>query len=104
MRLGLQAPTAAAHSLNGGSGRSVTVAEVAALVSGILGKNVEPEICGKYRVGDIRHCFADITRATQVLGYAPTVTLEDGMIELAEWLQDQAAEDRVLEASRELAA
>jgi dTDP-L-rhamnose 4-epimerase len=102
-RLALEVPEAAGQAFNVGSGRSVTVAEVAALVSGILGKNVEPEICGKYRVGDIRHCFADISHAAQVLGYAPTVTLEDGMIELAEWLQDQAAEDRVLEASRELA-
>jgi dTDP-L-rhamnose 4-epimerase len=76
---------------------------VAGLVQGILGKHIEPEICGKYRVGDIRHCFADISLATEVLGYAPTVTLEDGMVELAEWLQDQAADDRVLEASRELA-
>ena len=102
-RLALDVPAAAGHAFNIGSGRSVTVAEVATLVRGILGKTIEPEICGKYRVGDIRHCFADITLATEVLGYAPTVTLEDGMIELAEWLQDQAAEDRVVEASRELA-
>jgi dTDP-L-rhamnose 4-epimerase len=80
------------------------VAEVAALVRGILGKTIEADICGKYRVGDIRHCFADISLASAVLGYTPTVALEDGMIELAEWLQDQAAEDRVMEASRELAA
>ena len=103
-RLALEVPEAAGQAFNIGSGRSVTVAEVAALVRGVLGKTIEPEICGKYRVGDIRHCFADISLASAVLGYAPTVTLEDGMIELAEWLQDQAAEDRVLEASRELAA
>jgi dTDP-L-rhamnose 4-epimerase len=102
-RLALEVPDAAGQAFNIGSGRAVTVAEVAGLVQGILGKHIEPEICGKYRVGDIRHCFADISLATEVLGYAPTVTLEDGMVELAEWLQDQAADDRVLEASRELA-
>jgi dTDP-L-rhamnose 4-epimerase len=103
-RLALEVPEAAGHAFNIGSGRSVSVAEVAALVRGILGKTIEADICGKYRVGDIRHCFADISLASAVLGYTPTVALEDGMIELAEWLQDQAAEDRVMEASRELAA
>ena len=103
-RLALEVPEAAGHAFNIGSGRSVSVAEVAALVRGILGKAIEADICGKYRVGDIRHCFADISLASAVLGYTPTVALEDGMIELAEWLQDQAAEDRVMEASRELAA
>jgi dTDP-L-rhamnose 4-epimerase len=103
-RLALDVPEAAGGAFNVGSGRAVTVREVAALVSGVLGKQIEPEICGKSRAGDIRHCFADISRARAVLGYEPTVTLEDGMIELADWLQDQAAEDRVAEASRELAA
>jgi dTDP-L-rhamnose 4-epimerase len=103
-RLALQVREAVGQAFNVGSGQSITVREVAALVSGILGKDIEPEISGKYRVGDIRHCFADITHARAVLGYEPAVTIEDGMIELAEWLQDQAAEDRVAEASRELAA
>jgi dTDP-L-rhamnose 4-epimerase len=74
------------------------------MLAAILGKPIAPEICGKYRVGDIRHCFADISQAREVLGYEPRVMLEDGLIELAEWLQDQAADDRVAEASRELAA
>ena len=59
---------------------------------------------GKYRVGDIRHCVADISLARRVLGYEPEVTLEDGVIELAEWLREQVAHDRVDEASAELAA
>ena len=103
-RLALDVPAAAGQAFNIGSGRSVTVREVGELLREILGKNVEPEICGKYRFGDIRHCFADIGKAAAVLGYQPTVTLEDGLIELAEWLQDQAAVDRVVEASHQLAA
>jgi dTDP-L-rhamnose 4-epimerase len=103
-RLALTVPEAAGQALNVGSGRAITVSDVASLVRGILGKDIEPEVSGKYRVGDIRHCFADITKARTVLGYEPAVTIEDGMIELAEWLQDQAAEDRVAEASRELAS
>ena len=71
----------------------------------MLGKAyLEPEVTGKYRVGDIRHCFADITLARQVLGYEPRVTLEDGLLELAGWLEGQGAYDRVAEASAELAA
>jgi dTDP-L-rhamnose 4-epimerase len=103
-RLALEHPSAPGQAFNVGSGRSVTVREVATLVGAILGTGLEPEICGKYRVGDIRHCFADIARISTELGYSPTVTLEDGMVELAEWLQDQAADDRVAQASQELAA
>ena len=58
---------------------------------------------GKYRVGDIRHCWADVTLAREVLGYRPSVSLEDGLVELSEWLREQAAEDRVADATRELA-
>jgi dTDP-L-rhamnose 4-epimerase len=73
------------------------------MLAGILGKPIEPDICGKYRVGDIRHCFADITLAREILGYEPEVSLEAGLVELAEWLQSQTADDRVADASRQLA-
>ncbi len=77
---------------------------VADLMAPNLAKRNAADVCGKYRVGDIRHCFADITLARSILGYTPAITLEDGLVELAEWLQDQAADDRVEAASRELAA
>jgi dTDP-L-rhamnose 4-epimerase len=70
----------------------------------VLGReDLEPEVTGKYRVGDIRHCFADITLARSVLGYEPRMPLAQGLIELASWLQGQVAHDRVAEAGRELA-
>jgi dTDP-L-rhamnose 4-epimerase len=103
-RLALDVPGAAGQSFNIGSGHAYTIREVASLLGAILGKPIDPHVYGKYRVGDIRHCFADITRAAEVLGYEPTITLEDGLVELADWLQDQAADDRVAEASRELAS
>jgi dTDP-L-rhamnose 4-epimerase len=102
-RLALEVPEAAGCAFNVGSGQSNTVLEVAAMMGAILGKAIEPDVCGKYRVGDIRHCFADITRAKEVLGYRPGTMLEQGLVELAEWLQDQAADDRVVAARRELA-
>ncbi len=103
-RLALEAPGAAGSVFNIGSGQAFTVREVAELMSGVLGISIPPEIAGKYRVGDIRHCVADITLARERLGYTPAVTLEDGLVELSEWLRDQAAEDRVPEASHELAS
>jgi dTDP-L-rhamnose 4-epimerase len=102
-RLALETDAAAGQSINVGSGHAYTVREVSALLGGVLGVDIEPDICGKYRVGDIRHCFADIARAQQVLGYRPRVTLEEGLVELAEWLEGQVAYDRVEEASAELA-
>ncbi len=101
--LALEAPGAPGRAFNIASGQSHTVREVAAMMSGVLGKSIEPGVCGKYRVGDIRHCFADITLARDVLGYSPAVQLDDGLIELADWLESQAADDRVDAASRELA-
>jgi dTDP-L-rhamnose 4-epimerase len=103
-RLALDVPDAAGRAFNIGSGRSYTVREVAGMMAAALNRAIEPEICGKYRVGDIRHCFADITLARAVLGYQPQVMLEDGLVELAAWLCGQTAQDRVADASRELAA
>jgi dTDP-L-rhamnose 4-epimerase len=102
-RLALDAPAAAGQAFNVGSGQSYTVRSVAEMLAGILGRSIAPDVCGKYRVGDIRHCFADIARARAVLGYEPRVRLEEGLVELAEWLRDQAAVDHVAVASRELA-
>jgi dTDP-L-rhamnose 4-epimerase len=80
-------------AVNVGSGRSVSVKDVARTLAGVLGVRVEPEITGRYRVGDIRHCFADISRARELLGYEPKVTLEAGMLELVEWLAEQDRPD-----------
>jgi dTDP-L-rhamnose 4-epimerase len=90
--------------LNIGSGQAATVREIARALAEALESDVEPEITGQYRVGDIRHCFADISRATALLGYRPEITLDAGMRELTAWLADQHAEDRVNEAHSELVA
>jgi dTDP-L-rhamnose 4-epimerase len=102
-RLALQAEDAAGQVFNIGSGRSYTVRAVAAMMQSLVGGPAQPDICGKYRVGDIRHCYADITRARAVLGYQPSVLLEDGLHDLAAWLREQTAHDGVADASRELA-
>jgi dTDP-L-rhamnose 4-epimerase len=63
---------------------------------------IEPEITGKYRAGDIRHCFADISSTRKFLGYEPKVKFSDGIPELVNWLREQRAEDRAAEAVQKL--
>jgi dTDP-L-rhamnose 4-epimerase len=89
---------------NIGTGRPTSVKEIARLLAKGLGKDIEPEIVGQYREGDIRHCIADISKARIMLGYEPKVTLEDGLEELLEWVRKQEADDRVVAATAELAA
>jgi dTDP-L-rhamnose 4-epimerase len=89
---------------NAGSGVRTTVSEVACKIARVLGKNIDPEISGKYRVGDIRHCFPDISKAQSILGYEPAWDLEDGMVDLAAWLEGQIAHDRFSEMTEELTA
>jgi dTDP-L-rhamnose 4-epimerase len=101
---GLLVPEAEGEVFNIGSGQAHTVLEVAELVRECLGRGPAAEVTGKYRVGDVRHCFADISKAARVLGYRPSVSLEHGLVDLARWLRSQTADDRVADASRELAS
>lgn len=100
--LALESPSAPGNAVNVGSGRRYAVLEVAGLMSRVFGTEITPEVTGKCRVGDIRHCFADITLAKKVLGYEPEVTLEEGVRELRLWLDGRAVFDRSAEASAEL--
>jgi dTDP-L-rhamnose 4-epimerase len=89
-------------ALNVGSGRGVSVLEVAAVLSAELDVELEPELPGDFRTGDIRHCYAAIARAREELDFEPSVTFEDGMHELAGWLAGRSAVDRVAEATAAL--
>ncbi len=91
--------------VNVGSGESITVNAIGSQLAGILGKqDITPEVTAKFRVGDIRHCFADVSLAKEVLGYTPQVSLQQGMTELAAWLEGQVAVDEVDAATAELAS
>ncbi len=89
-------------ALNVGSGEPITISEVARALSHALGVSIPGDITGKYRAGDIRHCFADISAARRVLGYAPKVRFVEGVRELVDWLKEQTADDRVAEATQQL--
>ncbi len=104
-RLAIESEKADGCAINIGSGKSYTIEETARKVAKALGKeNIEPEISGKYRVGDIRHCFPDIKLARELLGFEPQIMLDDGLTELAEWIEAQTAEDKVDEMRVQLAA
>lgn len=102
--LALDRPKAAGQVYNIGSGEDRSVREVAALLAGAMGRpDLVPEIAGKARAGDIRHCIPDITKAREELGYRPARDFADGLKELAAWVAAQEeARDRVEEARREL--
>ncbi|MET0250735.1 MAG: NAD-dependent epimerase/dehydratase family protein [Novosphingobium sp.] len=98
-------PAAPGGTFNVGSGRDVSVRQVAEALARSMGRDgIEPEIVGKARVGDIRHCFCDTTKAREQLGLAPREDFVEGLAELAEWVDSQTAEDRVEEARRQLEA
>lgn len=101
----LQLPQAAGGVFNIGSGHDRSVTEVAQSLARAMNKNdIEPEIAGKTRIGDIRHCFCDGTLAADALGFRSTKDFEEGLAELAEWVADQTAVDRVDAARAELEA
>jgi dTDP-L-rhamnose 4-epimerase len=103
--LALDLPQAAGGVFNIGSGEDRTVEEVAALLADAMERRgIVPEITGKARAGDIRHCIPDIGLARRELGYAPGMDFVEGLAELAEWVARQQAEDRVQQARRELEA
>jgi dTDP-L-rhamnose 4-epimerase len=90
--------------INIGSGIAISVRRVAELLARSLGKATEPIVTRKYRVGDIRHCYADVSKARALLGYEPKVTHEQGFNDLAEWLAEQQAEDKAETMLNELTA
>jgi dTDP-L-rhamnose 4-epimerase len=103
--LAMENSRAIGHVFNVGSGNHYTIRNIADRISQAIDKrNIEPQVTGKYRMGDIRHCFADISLAKQILGYEPKVNFSEGLVELAAWLQGRVALDRFAEASAELTA
>jgi dTDP-L-rhamnose 4-epimerase len=89
--------------INIGSGNRYSIRRIAELAACALGKDIEPDINGNYRVGDIRHCFPDITLAHELLGYVPSVEIRKGLEDFAGWLEAQTAHDRFGDMQAELA-
>ena len=104
LRLALNGAGGDGRIINIGSGQSHTLREAAIALGDALNRSeITPEIEGKCRLGDIRHCFADISLARHLLGYEPEVPFEDGLLELAEWADGRHIVDHTQEAMEELA-
>jgi dTDP-L-rhamnose 4-epimerase len=89
------------ETFNVGTGEPVTIFDIAHTLSKLYGKALKPEIVNKYRSGDIRHCFADISKIKK-LGFKLSVFFEEGMAELVGWGRTQEAEDKSDAAYQEL--
>ncbi|MFL6604870.1 MAG: NAD-dependent epimerase/dehydratase family protein [Steroidobacteraceae bacterium] len=101
--LALESAAATDQVFNLGGGEAYSILEVARQFGKLLGKQeLAPAVSGNYRSGDIRNCFADISKARKVLGYRPRITLEAGLAELAQWLEGRMDEDRSEAAAAEL--
>ncbi|MFL6732134.1 MAG: NAD-dependent epimerase/dehydratase family protein [Sphingomicrobium sp.] len=96
-------PDAVGEVFNIGSGEERSVRQVAQSIARAMNrKDIEPEIVGKSRIGDIRHCFCDGSKAADRLGFYAEKDFDEGLVELAEWVAQQEAQDRVDEARAEL--
>lgn len=103
-RLALESPNTAGEVFNIGSGRSRSIADIGIALANAMGRSdITPHVTGKFRAGDIRHCFADITKARDSFGFSPQVDFDEGLAELVEWLSGQVAVDGVERATEELA-
>jgi dTDP-L-rhamnose 4-epimerase len=99
----LESNSGGQHVLNVGTGRATTVAQVATALVRALGIAVEAQCLGKFRAGDIRHCFSDPSRARAVLGFEARYTLEEGLPALIEWCRHEEVQDGVERSLKELA-
>jgi dTDP-L-rhamnose 4-epimerase len=79
------------RAFNVGSGEPARIDQVAQILADTIGVAIEPEMTGRYRPGDIRHCVADLTLARSCLGYAPQVRLADGLSDFVDWMAGAAS-------------
>ena len=89
---------------NVGSGKPHSILEIARTITGMHKKDIEPRILKKFRAGDIRHCYADISKIRSKLGFSPKVSFSEGMNKLREWSDTQEAVDNMQKAQQELKA
>ncbi len=102
--LAMEKPEADYEVFNVGTGRRSSIGEINEIFQSRLGLSVPPDVRNQFREGDIRHCYADISHIESRLGYAPSVTLEQGIEELVDWVREQNAVDTFESAAAELAA
>jgi len=81
------APNASGEAFNIGCGGRASLNQLVALLNSILGSRIEPRYEAA-RKGDVRHSLADVSKAAKILGYAPAVSLEEGLRRVVDWYRD----------------
>lgn len=99
--LGMEVPEANGHVFNVGTGIATDVLTVANTLCEKYGINVPITVSGNYRLGDIRHNFADITAARQILGFEPKWSFSDGIEQFTNWVNQQEVNEDNYETSIE---
>lgn len=99
--LGLEVPEANGHVFNVGTGVATDVLTVANTLCEKYGIQVPISVSGNYRLGDIRHNYADITAARQILGFEPKWSFSDGIEQFTKWVNQQEVQEDKYEASIE---
>lgn len=103
IELALQTDAANGGTFNVGAGEPTSVLEIANMLVDAFGGKVRPEVTGQYRLGDIRHCYADLTHIRSKLKFEPKMSLTSGMEEFASWVLSQPLpEDGLDKANEEL--
>jgi dTDP-L-rhamnose 4-epimerase len=103
--LAMDKPEADYQVFNLGTGVPTSVGEVARLlIKHLADDDIEPQVLNQFRAGDIRHCYADVTKARTLLGFEPRISLQEGLGDLLAWVQGQTAVDRFGQVEKELAA
>jgi dTDP-L-rhamnose 4-epimerase len=97
-------PRAHHLAINVGTGSSITVAALAKKMAKLLRVSFEPKITQEFREGDVRHCYPDVGRARELLGWEAKIPFDKGLRELAAWAAQERPEDRTDEANAELRA
>ena len=91
--LGIEKETANNQVFNVGTGVATDVITVAKELSNNYGIQVPITISGNYRLGDIRHNYADITKARQLLGFEPKISFKEGLKQFTDWVNTQEVEE-----------
>lgn len=102
--LAMQKEEADYQCFNVGTGQAHSILDVAQVIISLYNKEGKlfPDILNKFRAGDIRHCYADISRIREKLGFEPKVSFTQGMQKLIEWSENKQAEDFTDKAQEEL--
>ena len=91
--LGIEKESANNQVFNVGTGVATDVITVATELSNNYGIQVPITISGNYRLGDIRHNYADITKARQLLGFEPKISFKEGLKQFTDWVNTQEVEE-----------